>query len=249
MRRVVTGLIAVILALAGVGFSAPEAHAAGRLRVSNPAPRQELNQRPGWVSLAFDGTVKRSLVKVLVVDSGGANMVVGELIYQGSAVLVQLNNSLPRGTYTVKYQVDRKRDGEPEGGAFQFAYGKGQWTKVASSWSGRAEQPPEMANPDPWANGPVETQLTTPPVVEVTDGPAPTRTATRTPTAKDTETPTATASPSEDTPTPPPPVSESPAAEPGGEGGASPVPWVVGAAVLVAAGVGGWMIIRRRREG
>lgn len=67
MRRVVICLMVAILTLAGAASSAPQAHAAGRLRVSNPAPRQELSERPGWVSLAFDGTVKWSL-KVLVVD-------------------------------------------------------------------------------------------------------------------------------------------------------------------------------------
>lgn len=248
MRRVVICLMVAILTLAGAASSAPQAHAAGRLRVSNPAPRQELSERPGWVSLAFDGTVKRSLLKVLVVDARGANVVVGELIYQGSAVLVQLNNELPRGTYTVKYQVDRKRDGQPEGGAFQFAYGKGRWTKIVASWSGTAQQPPEMANPDPMATGPVVVPTTTPPVVEVSDPASPTRTASpspsrssASPTETPTESPTPVETPSEE-PTPEP-------TEPEPAGGPDPVPWIIGAAVLVAAGAGGWSILRRRRDG
>lgn len=247
MRRVVVGLLAVVLALGGVLLAAPEAQAAGRLRVSNPARHQELSRRPGWVSLAFDGTVKRSLLKVLVVDARGANMVVGDLIYQGSAVLVQLSNDLPKGTYTVKYQVDRKKDGQPEGGAYQFAYGKGNWTSVVSSWSGKAQQPPEMANPDPMANGPVETPVTTPPVVEVNNGP--TATASPTPTrtsASSKPTPTASETPTEsETPV----ATDTPTAEPQPEGGADPLPWIVGAAVLVAAGAGGWLIVRRRNAG
>lgn len=225
LRVVATGIAVAV----GVVMMAPHAGAAGRLMASDPAPKEEVSQRPGWVTLAFDTTVKKSVVKILVLDSDGRNVVVGDLIYQGSTVMVQLNNALPKGTYTVKYQVDRK-DGQPQGGAFQFAYGKGKWTDVDASWSGTAEQPPEMANPDPMATGPVVTPTTSAPVVEVEDpsgSPVATETA-----ATPSET-AETAAPA--TPTP------------GAQAG-SAIGWVLGGVVVVAAAaVGGWLLLRRRR--
>ena len=243
MRRLLAVVTMLVLAVASAWTTAAPASASARLKVSNPANHEELSEQPGWVSLAFDGTVKRSLLKVLVLDSSGRNVVVGDLVYQGSAVLLQLNNDLPKGTYTVKYQVDRK-DGQPEGGAYQFAYGKGTWTNVVASWSGTAQQPPEMANPDPMATGPVETPTTTPPVVEVSDEPAPSDTSTESapasaqPSAGGTA-PTESAAPSS---------SQSPAPGVATEG-SSPVGWVIaGIAVLAAAGGGGWWLVRRRRQ-
>lgn len=242
MRRWVGVVAMLALAVTAAWTTAAPASASTRLKVSNPANHEELSEKPGWVSLAFDGTVKRSLLKVLVLDSRGRNVVVGDLIYQGSAVLVQLNNDLPKGTYTVKYQVDRK-DGQPEGGAYQFAYGKGTWSNVVASWSGTAQQPPEMANPDPMATGPVETPTTTPPVVEVTDEPTPSET-------QPSDSPTAQPSVSATTPTQSaaPSGSQTPGTAPA-PGGPGPVGWVIaGIAVVAAAGSGGWWLVSRRRQ-
>ena len=230
MRRWLSALIAIALCAATVLAAATPTWASGRLKVSNPAAHEELSEPPGWVSLAFDGRVKRSLLKVLVLDSAGRNCVVGDLIYQGSAVLVQLQDDLPQGTYTVQYQVDRK-DGQPEGGAFQFAYGKGQWTDVNASWSGTAQQPPEMANPDPMATGPVQPPSTTPPVVEVSDEPTP------------SDLPSGS-SPGTTQTTPAP--LDSPGAL-SGQAGNPAVGWWIGGGVVVLAAAAGWWLIGRRR--
>lgn len=218
------------LVVAGWVVAVPAASAAGALVASTPGPKQELDAPPAGVSLAFDRVVKRDVVKVLVLNSAGANVVVGDLVYSGSSVTVQLNNNLPKGTYTVKYQINRK-DGQPEGGAYQFAYGKGKWTNIVTSWSGTAEQPPEMANPDPLATGPVETPSTTAPVVEVGDATA-------------SPTPAATA-PTAGAPTT---AEASPAPTPGPSGDGSGIVWALaGIVVLAAAGVGGWLLFRRSR--
>jgi len=215
--------VAIAAAVLGAFLIAPPAQAASTLVATNPSAHEELGERPGWVTLAFSRTIDKAVVKVLVVGADGRNRVAGDLIYYGSSVMVQLDNDLPKGTYTVKYQVDRK-DGQPEGGAFQFAYGKGNWTAVEKSWSGTAEQPPEMANPDPQGTGPAE------PSASASAEP------TLTPSAVDTEAPFATAS-----------ASSSSTPAPGAAN--NPTLWyLVGggvAALLVVAALGWWLIRRR----
>lgn len=151
-------LVGVFGLLGGQLAVAPEAHAAGTLVNSDPAPREELKDAPGGVTLAFSRTVEKAIAKIRVVDSSGRNHVKGEIEYFGSSLAVYLD-AVPAGTYTVMYRIDRP-DGEPEGGAFQFAVGKGEWTQVTSSWSGQAEQPTEMASPDP-TESPVPTEPAT----------------------------------------------------------------------------------------
>lgn len=232
VKRWVSWLAAGAIVLSGTIAAAPEAAAASPLVASNPAPKEQLTQRPGWVTLAFSRTVEKSLLKVLVVGSDGRNNVVGDPIYQGSSVMVQLSDTLKKDTYTVKYQINRA-DGQPEGGAYQFAFGKGNWTKVASSWSGTAEQPPEMANPDPMATTAEVTPTSTPPVVQ--EG-----------------TPTASASASEHptvSPTPGATGQPTQATAPPTPQGGSPWPWVgLGVVVLAAAGAGSWLWARSRRR-
>ncbi len=227
-RRWVIGLlVGPVLAMLAI-LSAPPASAASPLVASDPAPKEQLSDRPGWVTLAFSRTVKKSVVKVLVLGSDGRDHVSGDLIYQGSSVMVQLENDLPKGTYTVKYQINRP-DGQPEGGAFQFAYGKGKWTDIQSSWSGTAEQPPEMKNPDPQATTAEETPTATPPPVVVEESPS----VSATPSVSGTPTPGETA-----TPAPQAPADNGPV-----------LGWIVAAVVVVVAAAAGvaWWLVRRRR--
>lgn len=224
-------MAAVLVVLGWGGVAAPAASAA-TLVASNPAPRQELSDPPGWVTLAFNDTITKSGVKILVLNSDGRNVAVGDLVYMGSSVMVQLDNDLRKDTYTVQYRLKNSK-GVPEGGAFQFAYGQGKWTDLPdATWTGEAEQPPAMANPDPQATEAVKTAsaATTVPEVEVekSDG-------------------------STLTPTPPalPTPAESAAATPGAEAtdsaGAGWLPWVLGGGVIaVAAGFGSWWILKRR---
>lgn len=147
MKRLMVVVLVGVLGLLGQLAGAPDAQAAGTLVNSDPAPRDELKDAPGGVTLAFSRAVEKAIAKIRVVDASGRNQVKGEVEYFGSSLAVYLD-AVPKGTYTVMYQIDRP-DGEPEGGAFQFAVGKGEWTQVTSSWSGQSEQPTEMASSDP----------------------------------------------------------------------------------------------------
>lgn len=227
MRRWFAGIVAVFVAVLGLVVPTSSAQAA-KLVASNPAAREELSQQPGWVTLAFDDRVRKEAAKVLVVDAGGKNVATGDLVYMGSSLMVQLVDNLPKGTYTVKYRVNRS-DGEPEGGAFQFAYGKGHWTSVDRTWTGTAEQPPEMANPDPYATGAETTPTAVPSEPEVeTQTPTPSSAA---PTAEPTLSPTPEASPA-----------------PGPDAGGALWPWLAGGVVLLGGiGAAAWFVLRGRR--
>ncbi|MBP8919907.1 MAG: copper resistance protein CopC [Micropruina sp.] len=227
-RRLVAVLTIGLMVMVG---AAPAAQADDYLDASDPQPRQELQDAPGWVTLSFRSKASANLAKVLVLDAGGKNVTSGALIVEGTNVTSQLDDNLPRGTYSVYYRTSGS-DGKPRGGAFQFAYGPGQWTPLDKEvWVGEAEEPPILKNPDPNETGPGE----------------PSETPTATPTSAPPETPSATPSP-EPTVTAEP--SESPAATPD-EGGDSPAGWLVGAGVAAAV-LAGWavvLLVRRIRTG
>ncbi|HEX5335061.1 MAG TPA: copper resistance protein CopC, partial [Propionicimonas sp.] len=166
---------------------------------------------PSGVVLAFERDVDAAAAQIVVTNSAGKSVNINSLIVEGTNVTAQVKPNLPKGTYTVHYQVDRK-DGQVEGGAFQFSYGKGEWTNLPDErWSGNTAQPTVIASPepDPVTETPVASE--TPSATESASAsvPAPTETAT-------------SAAPA--------PVS----------GGADPAPWLwAGAALLLAAGAGG----------
>lgn len=227
-RRLVAMLIAALMLPLTAAPTA--ARADDYLIGSDPQPRQELREVPGWVTLAFRSRASAKLAKVLVLNASGANVTSGALIVEGTNVTTQLEEGLPRGTYSVYYRTSGS-DGKPRGGAFQFAYGKGQWTPLdAEVWVGEQEEPPILKNPDPNETGP-GTPATTPP-------PSPTATA------------TATVTPSAE-PSPSPSPSGTPApAEPQAAGDSS-TGWLV-AAGIVALGLIGWgavLYVRRSRAG
>jgi methionine-rich copper-binding protein CopC len=194
------------------------------LVASEPAARQQLKETPGWVTLAFASKANAKLAKVLVLNAAGENVTTGALIVEGTNVTSQLAFDLPKGTYTVMYRTSGA-DGRVRGGSFQFAYGKGTWSKVEKEvWIGEEEQPPVLANPDP--------------------------NATSTPSVVPSVTPTATAS----TPSASPTGTSGPSfsASPGPAGGSDSsgaIGWMVGGGVLLlaAAGAGGWLAWRRRK--
>ena len=226
-RRLVAVLtIGLLLALA----STPSARADDYLMGSDPQPRQELKEAPGWVTLAFASRATAKLAKVLVLNSSGKNVTTGALIVEGTNVTTQLDDGLPRGTYSVYYRTSGS-DGKPRGGAFQFSYGSGQWTPLdAEVWVGEQEEPPILKNPDPNETGP---------------GTAPPATRTPSPTV------TATAAPSaEPEPSPGETPAEVPAA-PEAQEGNSATGWLVAAGIVVL-GLAGWgavLYARRNRAG
>ena len=137
------------------------------LMASEPGVREGLDQAPGWVTLAFDTEVDPSMAKILVQDTDGRNVTTGSLIVEGTNVTTQLQDGLAPGTYTVSYRINRS-DGEPAGGAYQFAYGSGDFGDPPDqTWTGRAEEPAAMNDPDPNAVTPRPTATVAVPEVEV----------------------------------------------------------------------------------
>ena len=207
--RFVKCLGAVLMAVAALAVTAQPAVAEDELLVaSDPYKHQELSDPPSGVVLAFNRAVDAAAAQIIVTNSAGKNVTVNSLIVEGTNVTAQVKPNLPKGTYTVHYQVDRK-DGQVEGGAFQFSYGTGEWTTLSDEkWSGNSAQPTEISSVEP--DPPTETPVAT-------------------------ETPTATASASGSAPTP----TETSAAPMPVSGGADPAPWLWGgAAVILAAGAG-----------
>lgn len=211
-RRRISAIVLFAVLVGGLGsvlVSTP-ARADG-LVASEPGVRTELDQAPGWVTLAFAAEVDPSVAKVLVQDADGANVTTGSLIVEGTNVTTQLEDGLKPGTYTVRYRVNRP-DGEPEGGAYQFAYGAGTFAGPSDrAWTGRAAEPETMRDPDPNAVTPRPTptaSVAIPDVeVERRDSAAPT--SSEPTSAESTAAPTSDPSPTGDpaatsTPSPPP---------------------------------------------
>lgn len=171
--RVISRLFAGALFLL-VALPAVAAHAAGPLVASEPRPKQELSRAPGWVTLAFGHDLDTGIAKVVVTDSSGQPVTMNAPIVEGNNITMQLDDGLSKDTYTVYYRVNDSSGGLV-GGAFQFAYGKGKWTKVeGSSWEGEDAQPPILADTDVWGRPVREAPETPLPavVVEQSGGPA-----------------------------------------------------------------------------
>lgn len=191
------------------------------LDASDPAPHQQLNRVPGWVTLVFKAQADASLATIVVLDAAGTNVTTGPLIVEGTNVTSQLKSKLPKGTYSVYYR-STDQFGERRGGAFQFAYGKGDWTQLESEvWKGESAQPTILDDPDP------------------TDSASPT------PTPTPTTTPTPTAQP---TPTAAPSATQSP--QPAAPGSGDSTAWLIGGVAAVVALAGGaWYVWRLRSKG
>lgn len=222
--------VLVIGVLIGLSGAPSVAHADDFLIGSDPQPKQELKETPGWVTLAFRSKSTAKLAKIVVLDAGGKNVTSGALIVEGTNVTTQLQFNLPRGTYSVYYRTSDSA-GKPRGGAFQFAYGQGRWTALDKEvWVGEAEEPPIIKNPDP--NSSMPGRATESPTVEPTG----------TPTKKATAKPSGSATAIEST---------SATATPSSEGGTSPTGWLIGAGVTVAAllAAAAVLFVRRNRGG
>ena len=222
-RRILAGLGALALLV----VAAPTAQAADDFLVlSDPEPHAELQRRPGWVTLVFASDAGASYAAIVVQNAAGENVTIGNLVVEGTNVTTQLVSGLPKGTYTVTYRTEGA-DGQPRGGAFQFAYGPGTWTNVNEVWIGEEEEPPEIENPGPPPSSlePVET-----------DTPTPTESPT-----DPSESPTASETPVSPTPSESPTAGEKPAEQ------SNPTGWIVGIGAGVAALAVGAVVVARRR--
>jgi methionine-rich copper-binding protein CopC len=243
-RGLVVGLALLLLGL-GLGWAPRPAYAVTPV-ASEPRNREELDQPPGAVTLAFRRDVDPGVAKVIVTGPKGDNVTEGSLIVEGTNVTTQLKDGLDRGTYTVHYRIDRP-DGAPEGGALQFSYGKGSFkTPADRSWSGSAKEPAVLSGTNPNSSDEPEPPVTNTPGVEVTEQG----------TSTDPE-PPPTDPPSSVEP-PPGPASSQPtgsaqagsttAASPAPTSGGSKAPLVIGIVVLAALVGGGLGVWRTRRN-
>ena len=229
IRRVIGVIVSALLMVLGVAPAT--AHAEDDYLVgSDPQPHQELNETPGWVTLAFRTKANAKLAKILVLNSAGKNVTTGALIVEGTNVTTQLEFELPKDTYSVYYRTSSGSD-EPRGGAFQFAYGKGNWTPLDKEvWVGEEEQPPILSNPDPNATEP--------------SSPAGTESASASPSEAPTE---ATAEPS-GTAAPTDGASSTGQPSSGETGQSGPAWWLIGAGVVVAGLLAGAVVLFVRRN-
>lgn len=171
MNRFGRALAMVVMTAVGFISFAQVAGAEEPLLVaSDPYEHQELDSPPSGVVLAFERAVDASVAQIVVTDKRGNNVNINSLIVEGTNVTAQVKPNLPKGTYTVHYQVKRS-DGQVEGGAFQFSYGAGEWTSLPDKrWSGNSAQPTVLASP-------VVTTSTALPTPDATESATPTPTA------------------------------------------------------------------------
>jgi methionine-rich copper-binding protein CopC len=209
---------ALLLAAVAWPLATPAARAEDLLVTSDPYEHQQLADAPSWVTLAFARAVDAAAAQIVVTNSAGKSVNINSLVVEGTNVAVQVQGNLPKGTYTVHYQVNRK-DGQVEGGAFQFSYGKGTWTTLEDRrWSGNTAQPTVIASAQA--------------------DPLPTTTASATPTATDTA-----VAPSAS------PTASTPSAAPGAAAtGADATPWLWGGAAVLLALAAGAIAWNRRQK-
>lgn len=235
-----------VLALAMLSLPLP-AYAVTPL-ATEPRNRQQLSDPPGAVTLAFDRDIDPGVAKMIVSGPDGDNVTDGALIVEGNNVTSQLRDDLPRGTYTVHFRINRA-NGDPEGGAFQFSYGKGDFkTPADRSWSGEANEPAVLSGTNPNSS----------------DEPDPPRSATATPGIQVTEEssstdpappPTDPASTVQPPPGPPTDLSTSAGlplsatATPAANQGGSSRPFFIAGLLVLVALVGGGLGVWRTRKG
>jgi methionine-rich copper-binding protein CopC len=247
-------LMLAALLFAGVSALAalPVPAQAATLVVSEPRARQTLDDAPGWVTIAFSSDIDSAVAKIIVQGPDGDNVTTGSLIVEGTNVTTQLREDLPQGTYTVHYRVNAA-NGDVQGGAFQFAYGRGSFTTPPDQkWSGSDKEPAILRGTDPNATTEPGTS-SRPPDVEVgksdgttqTPDAGPSRTTrkptqgTQEPTGQATEEPT-------DQATGQPATSETPTATTTSD---SRLPLIVGGAVLLIALAAGAVALGLRARG
>lgn len=250
-------LALMLLALATAWSPTPAAAAAPV--ATEPRSRQQLGDQPGAVTLAFNRDVDPGVAKMIVTGPDGSNVTAGPLIIEGTNVTSQLREDLPRGTYTVHYRIDG-RGGQPEGGAFQFSYGKGDFrTPPDRSWSGSKNEPKVLSGTNPNSSDNSDPSGPPPPPgIEVTSragstDPQPPATAPPPPVPAPTGPTTDQPSVASSNPTGTGGTSTEPTTTttPSTTDGSGATPFVIGAvlvlAALVGGGVGIWQARKRQR--
>ncbi|MFJ7900383.1 copper resistance CopC/CopD family protein [Streptomyces sp. NPDC096198] len=132
--RAVPALLALLLAALGVlfGGAAPaSAHAA--LLGSDPAQGTVVDTAPAQVTLTFSEKVGLSDASLQVLDPRGKRVDTGKPSnLSGTIYGIGVRPGLPKGTYTVTYQVV-SADSHPVSGAFTFSIGAPSATSVSDA--------------------------------------------------------------------------------------------------------------------
>ncbi|WP_317444328.1 copper resistance CopC/CopD family protein [Streptomyces collinus] len=128
LRTLVLLLLTVTGALLA-GAAPASAHAA--LTGSDPAQGVVVDKAPTQVSLTFSEKVAMNDDSLQVLDPKGKNVTVGAPVNPGGTTYaVKLKGGLPKGTYTVAYQVVSE-DSHPVSGAYTFSIGAPSQTVVS----------------------------------------------------------------------------------------------------------------------
>ncbi|MGW0409900.1 copper resistance CopC/CopD family protein [Streptomyces collinus] len=128
LRTLVLLLLTVTGALLA-GAAPASAHAA--LTGSDPAQGVVVDKAPTQVSLTFSEKVAMNDDSLQVLDPKGKDVAVGAPVNPGGTTYaVKLRGNLPKGTYTVAYQVVSE-DSHPVSGAYTFSIGAPSQTVVS----------------------------------------------------------------------------------------------------------------------
>ena len=114
-----TTLVAALLALAGLTWSASAASAHSVLVSMSPKDKAIVSTPPTRVVLTFNEDVNAEFSVIKVVDGAGASVASGSTQVVGGVVSLALRPRLANGTYTVRYKVV-STDGHPVSGMTTF---------------------------------------------------------------------------------------------------------------------------------
>lgn len=215
LRAVRPGLLAASLLVATglFGIASPAAAVTNAPVALDPYIHEERKAQPDAVTIVFKDLVKPKAY-IVVENSAGKNVALGAPRLESTNLSVQLMTGQPDGTYTVKYRIEGTNG--PEGGAYQFSIGSGDYTiKGLDTWGGYKAIPKPLRLPGDDADE-IKARATPP---------------TATPSPLPEPTPTA--------------LTDDKAASGKGDGDPSVLPWAIGVAALILAAVGG-VIARRR---
>jgi methionine-rich copper-binding protein CopC len=118
LRPVAAGLVAVLLAMAGVLASATVASAHDRLQSTTPKQGSTVQAPPPAITLTFSSKIVELGSQVRVTGPSG-DVTAGEPVLDGRTVRQAIQPGVPAGAYTVAWQVTSS-DGHPIAGTWKF---------------------------------------------------------------------------------------------------------------------------------
>ncbi len=144
--RVAGWLLAALISVFAVLFTAAPASAHATLVRTDPSAGAILDDAPSLVTLTFSESVGTSLGKITVVDPDGKAVQQGRITQsKGDEAAIKLKSGLRQGTFLVSYRVI-SADGHPISGGYTFSIG-------APSQQATAVTGSESAAVDPTVRG------------------------------------------------------------------------------------------------